>query len=72
VKAQAPCCQHASSPQLIPYQVPTPVFRDLSDRAGLGVVAGAASARGASTRAAASAGEEEEKSIFQRVTKVEK
>jgi hypothetical protein len=48
------------------------VFRDLSDRAGLGVVAGAASARGASTRAAASAGEEEEKNIFQRVTKVEK
>jgi hypothetical protein len=46
------------------------VFRDLSDKAGLGVVAGAASARGASTRAAASAGEEEEKNIFQWVTKV--
>jgi hypothetical protein len=37
----------------------------------LGEVAGAASARGASTRAAASAWEEEEKSIFQRVTRVE-
>jgi hypothetical protein len=52
--------------------VPTPVFKALSDRAGLGEVAGAASARGASIKAAASAGEEEENSIFQRVTKVEK
>jgi hypothetical protein len=47
-----------------------PEFKDLSWRAGLGEVAGAASARGARATSAVTA--EVEKNIFQRVTKVEK